>query len=148
MLLAVEHRLEHNALELAELRGDRRLGQATHELLVLAPVADEIGDGDEQQPVLVGEALELRCASHVHLLLVDDLTEHAGGVQARETGEVDRGFGVAGPLEHAALARFEGEDVAGAGQVVRSRCRIDQRADRGRPVERADTGRRSVEVVD
>ena len=98
--------------------------------------------------MLVGEALEFGRTSHVHLLLVDDLAEHAGGIQAREPGEVDRGFGVAGALQHTALARFEGEDVTGAGQVVRSRGGIDQRADRGRTVERADTRGRSVDVVD
>ena len=84
VVLAVEHRLEHDALELAELRRDRRLGEPADELLVLAPVADEVGDRDEQQAVLVGEPFELGRAGHVHLLLVDDLAQHAGRVQTGE----------------------------------------------------------------
>ena len=68
------------------------------ELLVLAPVTDEVGDRDEQQAVLVGEALELGRAGHVHLLLVDDLAQHARRIQAGEAGEVDGGLGVTGAL--------------------------------------------------
>ena len=40
------------------------------------------------------------------------------GSHAGEAGEVDRGLGVTGALEHAALAVAQREDVAGAGEVV------------------------------
>ena len=62
----------------------------------------------------VGEALELGQAGHVHLLVVDDLAQHAGRVEAGHAGQVDGGLGVAGPLEHAALA------VARAGRCGRA----------------------------
>ena len=41
-----------------------------------------------------------------------------GGSQAGEARQVDRGLGVAGALEHAALAVAQREDVAGPGEVL------------------------------
>ena len=43
-----------------------------------------------------------------------DLADHAGRAHAGEPGEVDRGLGLAGALEHAAGARAQREDVARA----------------------------------
>ncbi len=42
------------------------------------------------------------------------------GPHAREPGEVDRGLGLAGALEHAAGARAQREDVAGLDDVARA----------------------------
>ena len=55
----VEQRLEHVRGEVAVLRRDARLRHAAHELLAMAAVADEIGDREEHQTVLRGEALEV-----------------------------------------------------------------------------------------
>ena len=98
--------------------------------------------------MLLGEAPQLGLAGHAHLLLVDDLAEDARRVQARQAGEVDGGLGVAGALEHAALAGLEREDVAGAGQVAGAGGRVDERLHGGGPVERRDAGGRAVPVVD
>src|SRR5581483_4525739 len=148
VLLAVEHRLEHDAVELAELRGDRRLGDPAYELLVLAAVPDETRDRDQQQAVLVGEPLELGRASHVHLLVVDDLAQHTRRVQPREAGEVDGRLGVTGTLEHASFAGFERQDVTGAGEILRTGRGVDERLDRRGAVERRDPGAGVVPVVD
>jgi hypothetical protein len=40
--------------------GQPRLGHAVHEALGLEPVRDELGDGDEREPVARAELLELR----------------------------------------------------------------------------------------
>src|SRR5581483_297345 len=77
-----------------------------------------------------------------------DLAQDAGGVQPREPCEVDGGLGVAGALEHAAFARLEGEDVAGAGEVLGTGGGVDECLDRGGTIERGDTGARAVAVVD
>ena len=129
VLDAVEQRLEHVRGEVAVLRRDARLRHAPHELLAVAAVADEIGDRDEHEAVLGREALEVGQALH-RAVVVDDLGEHAGRVAAREPGEVDRGLGVTGPLQHAALAVAQREDVAGPGEVGRARRGVDQRAHR------------------
>ena len=84
---------------------------------LVAAVADEVGDRDEQQVVLGRERLQLGHARH-RAVVVHDLAEHAGGVQPGHAGQVDRGLGVTGPLEHAALAVAQREDVTGPGEVV------------------------------
>src|SRR5205085_638526 len=82
-----------------------------------AAVANDVGDGDQQEPVLLGEALELLEASHAGLVLADDLAQHARGIQAGHAGEVEGGLGVATALEDAAFAIAKGKGVAGSGQV-------------------------------
>ena len=86
----------------------------------------------------VAEALEVGQAGHVGLLLVDHLAQHAGRVEPGHAGQVDGRLGVAGALEHAALAVAQREDVAGAGQVVGAGAGIDERLDGGRAVEGRD----------
>ena len=56
VLLVVEHGLVDEGAELAALGRDARLGDEAHQLLVLPAVADEVGDGDEREVVLLGEA--------------------------------------------------------------------------------------------
>ena len=51
-------------------------------------------------------------------VVVHDLAEHPGRVQAGHAGQVDGGLGVAGPLEHAALGVAQREDVPGSGEVA------------------------------
>ena len=116
VLGAVEQRLEHVAGEVAVAGRDARLGDPAHQLLAVAAVADEVGDRDELQAVLRGERLEPRHARH-GAVVVDDLGQHPGRLQPGQAGEVDRGLGVAGALEHAALAVAQREDVAGPGEV-------------------------------
>jgi hypothetical protein len=90
----------------------------------------------------VAEALELGEPGHVGLLLVDDLAQDAGRVQAGHAGEVDGGLGVAGPLQHPALPVAQREDVAGPGEVARLGGRVDEGLHGGGAVE----GEMPVEV--
>ena len=99
---------------------DAGLGDAPHELLAVAAVADEVGDRDELQAVLGGE---LPRAAGRRAIVPSSLTTSAStpaGLQPGEAGEVDRGLGVAGALEHAALAVAQREDVARAGRGPRA----------------------------
>jgi len=146
--LAVEDRAVGDAVEVAPLGGDRGFGQPGDELLGLAPEADQVGDGDEEQAVLGGEALEVGHALHLRAVLGHELAEHAGGGEAGEPGEVDGGLGVAGPLQHAALPGDERGDVAGAGQVGAAGGRVDQAADGAGPVRGGDPGGGAVAEVD
>ena len=102
--------------------GMRASAIAPHELLALAAVADEVGDRDQQQAVLVAELLELGQARHVALVLADDLAQDPGRIQPGHAAQVDGGFGVAGAVEHAAFAVAQREDVAGTGEVVGTRA--------------------------
>ena len=89
-----------------------------------------------QQLVHLGERLELRQAGHAGLVLGDDLAEHAGRVHARRPGQVDGRLGVTGPLQHAAGAVTEGEDVARAVQIGRPGVGVDQGRNGGGAVGR------------
>ncbi len=97
--------------------------------------------------MLGGEALELGHPGHVGLVVVDDLAEQTGRVQAGQAAQVDGGLGVAGPLQHTALAGHEGVDVPGAGQVTRAGGRIAQRLHRGASVMGRDAGGGVVPIV-
>ena len=125
--LVVEQALVGVAGELAPLGGDPGLGHPPDQLLALAAVADEVGDGDQRQAVALGEALELGQPGHAHAVLGDQLAQHAGRVQPGHAGQVDGGLGVAGPLEDAALPGPQDVDVAGTGQVAGPGGRVDQR---------------------
>ena len=119
VLLVVQHGLVDVGAELPVLGRDARLGHEADELLVLAAVADEVGDGDEREVVLLGEALQVRQAGHLGLVLGHDLAEHARRGEPGGPAQVDRRLGVAGPLEHAAGAVAQREDVPGPVQVGR-----------------------------
>ncbi len=123
--------------EVAPLGGDAGLGDAADQLLVLAPVADEVGDGDHQQAVLLGERDQIGDPGH-GAVLVDDLAEDPRRVEAGHAGQVDGGLGVPGPLQHAAVAVAQREDVARAGEVGRAGGRVDEGLDGGGAVGRRD----------
>ena len=130
VLLAVEDRLVDEQVKSPHSVGMRASATRRTSFSLLAPVADQVGDRDHQQAVLGAEALEVGHPGH-RAVVVDDLAEHAGRVQAGHAGEVDGGLGVAGPLEHAAV----GDSAAG-------RC---GRAGRGR--RGASRGRSSAWIV-
>ena len=147
MLGAVEQRLEHVRGEVAVDRGDARFRHPAHQLLAAAAVADEIGDRDDHEVVLGREPLEVGEARH-RAVVVDDLGEHARRLEAGEAGEVDRGLGVAGPVEHAALAVAQREDVAGTGEVFGAGRGVEDGLHRGAAVGGGDAGGRAVAGVD
>src|SRR6266446_4359650 len=75
------------------------------------PVSRQVRDGGHHEPVCFAEPDQVRHAGHGPVV-VDDLADHARGVQAREAGEIDGRLGLSAPLEHAAGAGTEREDVA------------------------------------
>ena len=147
VLLVVQHRLVDVGPELSPLRRDARLGDESHQLLVLAAVADQVRNGDERQVVLLGEGLEVSQPRHLGLVLGHDLAQHAGRREPGGPGQVDRRLGVPGTLEDAAAAIAQREDVARPVQVVRARGGVDQGGNGGGPVGGGDPGRRPVPEV-
>ena len=75
-----------------------------------------------RSPCVVGELLELGQAGHAGLVRRDELAQHPGRVHAGRGDEVDGGLGVPGPLEHAARAVAQGEDVARTVELDRAGC--------------------------
>ena len=117
VLVAVERGAVGVGGEVAVLRRNARRGEVLDQLLVPAPVADQVGDRDEEQAVLLGELDQLGQARH-GTVVVHDLAEHAHQLPVREGTQVDAGLGVAGPLEHAAGTGTQREDVAGSGELA------------------------------
>ncbi len=149
VVLAVELGLVDVPREVAEFGGDpRRTGDALHQLVLVAPVPDEIGDGDELQPVRLGELLELGQARHAGLVGRHELAQHPGGVQARRRHEIDGGLGVAGALQHPASLVPKREDVTRTVELARAGVGVDERVDRRGPVFGGDARRGPVAVVD
>src|SRR5581483_557260 len=111
MLLARRLLLVEMQRELAVL--GRQLGrdEALDELLVAAPVFDQIADCDHLEPVLFREARQLRHARHCPVR-IQDLAEYTGRRQPRKTREVDRGLRVSGADQDAALLGSKGEDMS------------------------------------
>ena len=116
--------------ELAELGLHALLGDALHRALGAQPMADQVGDGADLEPVAPRELLQLRAARHA-AVVVHHLAQHAGRLQPGELAQVDRRLGVAGAHQHAAAPRAQRKDMAGAGKVARCRGRLGQRADGG-----------------
>ena len=92
-------------------------------------------------------ALEVVDARH-RAVVVHDLADHAGRVQAGQPREVDGGLGLARALQHAAGLGLQREDVAGLDEVARRRLGVDRDLDRARAVGGADAGRDAVAGLD
>ena len=116
VVLVVDQRAVADDREVAEAGRHRGRHDALDELVVAAPVGDQIGDRDHLEAVLVAVGREVADARH-RAVLVLDLADHAGRRAARQAREVDRGLGVARALQHAAAARLQRMDVAGDDDV-------------------------------
>ena len=135
-------------LEVAPLGGEEDLFFAADEGLVGHAVGDEVLDGDDLEAEALGHLLELRHAGH-GAVVVDDLDEGAGGVEAREASQVNSSLGVAGTHKHAAVAGAQGVDVARAAKLVGLGGGVGEGADGAGAVVHGDAGGAAVlEVVD
>ena len=112
------------------------LGGAMHQLLAQAAVLDQGLDRDDRQAVLAGDRVQLLASGHADA--VGDLAEHAGGRQAGQPGQVDRGLGMPGAAEHAPFLGHQRKQVAGPDEVAGLGRRVDDRPDRPRPLLGAD----------
>jgi hypothetical protein len=90
-------------------------------------------DGNDAQVVFLRELEQLRQAHH-RAVLVHDLDDHARGIEARETREIHRSFGLARANEHAPIARAQRKRMAGLEEVGRLGAGIEHRLNRGRPI--------------
>lgn len=92
-----------------------RLGDALRPLAVL----HKHRDADHRQPKAVRKSAARVAPHHApDLVVVNQLAEQAGLRQPRERAQVDGGFGVPAPREHAAWSGAEGHHVAWAGEVL------------------------------
>jgi len=117
-----------------------RGGMADHPFVVMleAPV-DQVGDRDQEQVMLVTEFDQLGQTGH-GAIVIHDFTDGAGGFEAGQTGQVDGGFGMPGPLDDAAVAGDQGEDMARPDEVMAGRSWVAEQLDGGRAFVGGDAG--------
>ncbi len=147
VVLAGERLAEGDGRELAV--GGRQVDRrdALDELLVPAPVLDQVGDRDHLQPVGGAVADQVRHAGH-RAVVLHDLADDSRRDQAREPREVDGGLGLARALEHAAAASPKREDVTRLDEVARAGRRVDCDLNRLGAVLRGDAGRDTLARLD
>ena len=149
MLDAVEEGVEAEGGEVAVRGRDGGPRHPQHVLLGATAVGDEVGDGDHREVVVLGEHPQLVGAGHLAVdLLRHDLAEHARRAEARQPGEVDRGLGVTGPAQHAALAGAQWQHVPGAHEVRGGRLGVGEHPDRVGAVVGRDAGGHALAGVD
>jgi hypothetical protein len=78
---------------------------------------------------------EVRHTSHRPVVL-HDLADDARGIEPGKAREIDGSFRLPGPLQHAAGARTEREDVSRLDKLVRPLAGVDRDLDRTRSVLR------------
>ena len=93
------------------------------------------------------EFAQLRYARH-GAVLVHDFADHAGGVEAGETRKIDRGFRLPGTDQHAAIARAQGENVAGPREVVGHGAGLDRGENGPGAIGRGDARGDAVARID
>ena len=147
MRLAVQQAFVGVDLELAELGGQPRGGNLPHQPLVLHPVLDQVGDGDERKMETLRQSAQLGHARH-RAVARHDLANDTGRRQAGEACQIDRRFGVAGADEDASLTRAQRKHVTRAQEILRLRVGRDRRRDRRRPIGGGDAGARAASRVD
>src|SRR6266513_639784 len=80
---------------------------------------------------------QFRNRDHHQLVL---LADHTGGMESRETGEINCGFRLAAALEDAAGPGAKRENVSRSREVVRTTAWISDRADCSRPIMGRNSG--------
>src|SRR4051812_16227946 len=75
-------------------------GDALHELLVLAPVGDEVSDGDDQEAVLLCEGLQA-VQPHHRAVFVQDLASDGDRLEPGKFAKIDGSFRVTRASENA-----------------------------------------------
>src|SRR5690606_17081406 len=98
VVLVVDQRAVANGGEIAELGRQCSRYDPLDQTFVTARVGDQIGDLDHLQAVVTAVCDQVRHPGHA-AVLVHHFADHAGGVEAGKTGEIDRRFGVAGALQ-------------------------------------------------
>ena len=107
--------------------------------LVRHAIADQVGDRDNLDAVLDSELAQLRQPRH-RAIVVHDFADDRRRRQSGDARQVNRGFGLAGPHQHAAFAGAQRKDVAGPRQVRGARAQVNRDLNRRRAVGGADAG--------
>ena len=141
-LVAVDHELHRPGQG-----GDGTAADALDHRLVRRAVVDEVGDGAELQAMLARERHQVRQPRHA-AVVVHDLAQHRGRIQARQASQIAAGLGVSGAHQHAAVVRDQREHVTGLHHVLGTCIGAAGHADGVRAVCRRDPGGHALGRLD
>ncbi len=116
-----------------ELGINLELGDSFHRLLLGEPVADQLRDTPELEPVPARETQKIVAACH-RAVLIENLDDGRRRFQAGQPDQVAAGFRMTGPCQDTAGLRHERKDMAGLAQVLGLRVWSDGCANRARPI--------------
>jgi hypothetical protein len=117
------------------------------QMVVAAAIGDQVADRADLEAVALGKGDQVVESRHGPVIL-HDLADHAGRIEAREPGHVDRRLGMAGADEDAAIARDKRKDVARCHDVLPPLGGIDGDRDSTRAVRRRYAGRHAFAGLD
>ena len=118
----IHRRAIHVQIEIAVI------GRQFHHLLPLdqfllqTAVGDQTLDRADAQLVFFPELHQLGQTRH-RSVVVQDFAKHAGRLQARHPGEIDRRFRVTRAAQHAAVLRAQRKNVTRLDKILRHRSR-------------------------
>ena len=128
-LSAIDRAFVGDHAKCAVLGFDLAFTNAHNGAFMAQPVADQLGDGQNLQPVFLTEGNQVGNARHASVVL-HHLADDGGGVESGHARQVYRGLRLSTAHQHTALARTQREDVAGTRQVGRRRGWCNGRLDR------------------
>src|SRR5579871_833727 len=87
------------------------------EVLMLQPITNQAGNRNHLHAVTRTEIGKLRNASH-GAVGIHDFADHAARLETGHARQIDRGFGLSRPYEHAAFSSAQRKYVARPGQIA------------------------------
>ena len=118
----------------------------THQLVVYASICDQVSYRDDLESELIGHGFQPGQPGH-RPVVIHDFAQDPGRHEPGKPCQVNDGFRMPGPAEHAAPFRPQREDVPGPCQIFRSALGIDERFHGFCPVLCRNAGGRSVHGV-
>src|SRR5436190_6470054 len=130
MVDAVEGRRISDGAGRPDRRLDRKGGLALDQPLAGLAMGNEVGDGNDGEPVLAREVEYLR-ATLDGAVVIDELRDDPRRMEACKPGEIDRRLGMARAHEHATRFGDQWKNVSRPHEVACLHIAIGKRMDRG-----------------
>src|SRR5262249_31222298 len=131
--LLIESTLENDHAKVAVTSRQRGFANLLDKSFGSKAVPNKFGDGDDLQVVMRRKLYQIRHTRHRSVFL-HDFANNACRREPCDSCQIDGGFGLSRPNQHAAITCAQWKDVAGPCKIVGSSLRIDCSEDRLRAV--------------
>ena len=141
--IEIDHQLEFAA----GLGLDLGFDCAMNEIVVTAPIGDEVGDSRDLEPVKLRKLNEVRQPRH-RAVIVHDLADDAGRIETGKPRDIDSRLGVPRTHQNTAIPRHQRKYMAGRNDVRCAFGRVDGNGNGMGAVVRRDAGRNALTRFD